>query len=154
MRCLLTGIAVALLFAGEACAVSTIIEVTPKDAKSSGIAFDVSCKERKDGTVKFRIEVSENGSKFSSKPAMNLSRVQRSENSESITSSKVKVKSKRKNGSFVCKFTVPKEKLKDPEFCFVFTNFVEQVIDGKVVPRPAATFYCVRLGRFWEASGK
>ena len=53
--------------------------------------------------------------------------------------------------SMTCTFSVPeKSVLNDPDFCFIFTNYVEDVINGKVVQMPSADFYCALLKEYYK----
>lgn len=140
-------LAIWLVTVGPAHAVSVLSEVTPAHPEAAGFTLDISHKRLADGTVKFRVAIFEKEVKFSSKPSMALHTVRVTDQGSSITGGKPLL-SERQGHSIVCVFTVAKAALDDPDFCFVFTNFVERVVDGKRVSMPSADFVYARLGDF------
>ena len=143
------SIVAAVLFVATvpAHAMSVLYPVTPQHSTAFGLAFDISAKNLPDGTVQFRVVVSEKQGKFSSHPSTALSIVKNAEGSPSIAPVR-ELPSERKGDSIVCVFSVEQSALDDPSLCFVFTNHAERLIDGKLVGMPAADFAFARLKDF------
>ena len=143
----LHALAIWLVIVGPAHAVSVLSEVTPAHPKAAGFTLDITHKRLADGTVKFRVVISEREVKFSSKPSTTLSTVKVTDHGSSITGGQA-LPSERQGHLIVCVFTVAKASLDDPDFCFVFTNYVERVVDGKLISMPSADFVYAHLGDF------
>jgi hypothetical protein len=45
-------------------------------------------------------------------------------------------------------FSVTEKEIANPDFCFVFTESAESMVNGKLVQMPSANFYFVRLKVF------
>ena len=139
--------AVLLVATVPAHARSILCPVTPHAPTAFGLAFDISAKNLPNGTVQFRVVVSEKDGKFSSHPSTALSIVKSTEHSKSIAPVR-ELPSERKGHSIVCVFSVEQSALDDPSLCFVFTNPAEELRDGKLVGMPAADFAFARLKDF------
>jgi hypothetical protein len=140
-------LAASLAFVGPMHAKSLLSEVKPAHTEAAGFTVDITHERLADGTVKFRVTITEKGVKFSSNPSTALSTVKVTDHSSSITGSQP-LPSKRQGPSMVCVFTVAKASLDDPDFCFVFTNQVERVVDGKLISMPSVDLVYARLKDF------
>lgn len=128
-------------------AASVIHEVTPESKVVGGFMFEImSTKENRD-SVLFKVVVTPKKAKFSKDSNTTLSSVKIAGNTRTIEGVRA-VPHHKKGKSLACSFRVTNAKLKDPNFSFVFTNYVETVINGKVVPMPSADFFAVRLQQF------
>jgi hypothetical protein len=140
----LFALAVSLAVGSPVSAKSLVWEITPTNAEAAGFTVAITHERLVDGTVKFRVVISEKEATFSSKPSTALSTVK---NSSSIPGGRA-LPSERQGHSIVCVFTVTKDSLEDPDFCFLFTNYVERVVDGKLISMPSADFVYARLKAF------
>ena len=140
-------LAASIFAVSPAHAASVLSELTPTETKAAGFTFDVTHKRLPNGDVKFRVVVTETTAKFSSNASTDLSAVEITDHSQSIRPER-RLTSIRNGHSIVCTFSVDKSALKNPSFCFVFTNYFEEVMDGKLVPMPGADFVYARLKDF------
>ena len=127
---------------------SVIIPVTPGDRDQNAFTFGITSKALSDGTIQFRIVVTEKKETFVH-PSTDLSTVLLTENTQEIRGIRAVAQEKRSK-SIVCVFTVPEKDLADPNFCFVFTNYVEVMQNGKLVQMPAAEFFFARLKDYFK----
>lgn len=128
-------------------AVSVITEVTSKETQVVGFDFGITAKDLPDGRVEFRVVVSEKEGKFSSRPSTSLSTVVTKDHSSSISSAKA-LPLEKQGKSMVCVFTVERAALEDPSLCFVFTNPVERMVNGKLMAMPSVDMAFARLKDF------
>lgn len=140
-------LAASLFAVSSAHAKSVLSEVTPTKTKAAGFTFDVTHERLPNGDVKFRVVVTEATAKFSNNASTDLSAVEITDHSQSIRPER-RLNFIRNGHSIVCTFSVDKSALNNPSFCFVFTNYVEQVIDRKLVHMPAADCVYARLKEF------
>jgi hypothetical protein len=141
------ALAVALVVVSPGYAVSTLHEVSPDNLKAAGFTLAITHEHLADGRVNFRVVVTEDAAKFSSHTPTDLSVVERTPNTSSIRPGR-KLASKREGSSLVCTFSVDRVALDDRRLCFVFTNYVEMIINGKLHHMPAAEFIYARLKDF------
>jgi hypothetical protein len=149
MKQLFHSLVVVILFSAVVSvhAMSVIIPITPRNPHAVGLAFDITTTNLSDGTIKFRVVISEKERKFSSNPSTVLGIVKLTERSRSVAPVR-KLSFEREGRSIVCVFSVEQSALDDPSLCFVFTNYVEQFVDGKLVSMPSADFAFARLQDF------
>jgi hypothetical protein len=137
-------VAVLLIPLSSSYAVSLLSEITSEASKAAGFAFDIRHNRLPDGTVHFRIIVTEETAKFSSGATVALSTVEIADRSQSIRPVR-QLSSTRDGHSVVCTFSVDQAALNQPNLCFVFTNYLERLVDGKLVHFPSAHFVYARL---------
>jgi hypothetical protein len=145
------ALAVSLALGSPVQAKSLLSEVTPAATKAAGFAVEVTHEKIADGTVRFRVIITEQGGTFSSAPSVALKLVKRTAGGGSITASITtgrELKFDKRDHFIVCIFTVTQAVLDTPDLCFVFTNGVERMVNGKLEPMPAADFVYARLKDF------
>lgn len=152
MRLLLSLLAVLFLMAiPSSFALSTYSEVTAARPNIGGFHFEITARDAGDGMVEFRIVIS--GKKKPAvfvHPSTALGVAKITAGGATIGGDTV-VPQEMKDGTMTCVFKVPeKSVLNDPDFCFIFGNGVESVINGKVIPRPAEDIYYVRLKDWYK----
>jgi hypothetical protein len=113
----------------------------------AGFAFDITAKDLPDGRVEFRVVISEKEGKFSSRPSTSLSKVVTKDHSSSITGAR-ELPVEKLAKAMVCVFTVERAALEDPSLCFVFTNPVERMVNGKLMAMPSVDMAFARLKDF------
>ena len=136
-----------LVATGALRAASVVSEVTPTRLEAAGFTFAITPERLPDGTVKFRIVVTEATARFSSNASTALGAVEISDHSQSVRPER-RLNPERHEHSLVSTFSVDKAALKDRAFCFVFANYVERVMDGKKVYMPSADIVYARLKDF------
>ena len=131
-------------------AASILHLLTPGHLTDSGFTFDITAKKSSEGTVQFRVLISEKGGTFtSSATALSIVKITRTptETSDEIELVRT-LPQEKKDKSIVCVFVVEEKALEEPNLSFVFTNYVEDVIDGKRVAMPSADFFYARLSEY------
>lgn len=136
-----------IVIGGALHAASVVSEVTPTKLEAAGFTFAITPERLPDGTVKFRIVVTEATAKFSCDASTALGAVEITDHSQSVRPER-HLNPERNERSLVSTFSVDKAALKDRALCFVFSNYVERVIDGKKVSMPSADFVYARLKDF------
>jgi hypothetical protein len=142
--CLLTT--VWLLAAGIVHAASPVVEITPVKLEDMGFTFRIEADPLSDGTVNFRIVVTETGASFSSNASTALGFVEITESSRSVRPVRQLTYSRQEN-SLVSTFLVDTSAVDDGVLCFLFTNYAEKR-DGEIAFMPAADFFYARLKDF------
>jgi len=140
-------LAVAFVAIPAAYATSVFSELTPTKLNASGFKFDFTHERLPDGTIKFRVRITETTSKFNSSSSTSLSVVQITEHSRAVRDGR-RLDSQREGNSLVCTFTVDNSAITERDLCFVFAQGAESVIDGKLVPMPSIDFVYARLQDF------
>lgn len=129
-------------------AVSIATEIKPDDRQEKSFKFDITAKAVPGGMVEFRVVISENRLAFVH-PSTVLGIAKITPTSERIGGDHV-LPQEKKGRSITCVFTVPEKSLGDPDYCFIFTNAVEAVINGKVEPMPDADIFYARLRNYYK----
>lgn len=140
-------VALWLVVTGALHAASVVSEVTPTKLEAAGFSFSITPERLPDGPVKFRIVVTEAAAKFSGNASTVLGAVEITDHSRSVRP-KRHLNPERHEHSLVSTFSVDKAALNDRALCFVFSNYVERVINGKKVYMPSADFVYARLKDF------
>ena len=140
-------VAIWLVVSGALRAESVVSEISPTQMEAAGFTFAITPERLPDGTVKFRIVVTDAAAKFSSNASTALGVVEITDHSQSVRP-KRHLNPERHEHSLVSTFSVDKAALNDRALCFVFTNYVERVINGKKVYMPSADFVYARLKDF------
>ena len=105
-------------------AASTLHAITPGHLEDGGFAFDITAKRNSDGTIHFRVLVSEKGGTFTHPTAsLSIVKITRTpaETADEIKTIRA-LPQEKKDKAIFCAFVVEKKTLEEPNFCFVFTN--------------------------------
>lgn len=144
LLCFLTASAIAI---SSMQAASVLSEVTSDSPAAAGFSVAITSDNLPDGSVKFRVAIFEREATFSKRPSTTLSIVKVMDASKTVTPVR-QLASEKQGNSIVCVFSVDKAALDDPAVSFVFTNYVERMVDGKMVPMPSADIVYARLRQF------
>jgi len=149
MKRVLPWLAAALLLAAgfPALGSSVFHPLTPGNLQDERFRFQIGSKKEADGSVGFTVVVSGKSEDFVS-PGAGVSMVTLTATSEEIKGASVPEQEVKTPTSITCTFTVPAESLKDPDLCYVFANYVQMLVNGKMAPMPAVDFYYARLKDF------
>ena len=118
-------------------AASMYYEVTPGSGEAAGFTFDITTDKLPDGTVKFRVLISEKKSKFVSfSTSLSVVNIKYGGWGDPRGWSSRRVRRlafERQANSIVCAFSVEKASMDDPHLCFVFGHMPARMPSMDVV---------------------
>ncbi|HWB58036.1 MAG TPA: hypothetical protein VG733_01025 [Chthoniobacteraceae bacterium] len=133
---------------------SVVEDVPPAKPDSGGFHFDVTAKAGANGTIDFQVVITPIVTRKGKhadfvQPSTVLGVAKINPNTETIST--LQQLAQQSDGkSITCVFTVQEKSLEDPDYCFIFTNYVERVVNGKVEMMPSSDIYLVRLKNFYK----
>ena len=124
------------------------VPVTPNRLDVGGYGFSISSNATQDGT-RFYVTVTAKGD-IPSECSLGLCKVTHWTNGYSIESVKpaIRVALQKTNRVWKADFTVPRQLLRSPRLCCVFTEQQNDVVRGVSSPSCSATFYTIKLRDF------
>ena len=155
MRLLLSITAIFLAFAFSAHASSIELTITPSQLDQHNFKFAVTANAT-NKSVAFHVIITAKNEEMPADSEANLVTITHSKDGRGqMTGTDIKAfvptvpiaYNKAKN-SWTVDFTLPREALKTPGLCFVFSELAHTVMNGKPIAMPAITFYEIKLKDF------
>jgi len=155
MRQLLIIPSVLFAFILSAHATSVELPITPNQLDQQNYKFSVTTAATNDA-VAFHVVITAKQSEILSDSEGNLAVVTHSKDAQgSRTGTEIKpfqptvpIALNKDKHAWTVAFTVPRESLKTPGLCFIFSELGHSVAHGKPIAMPSITFYEIKLKEF------
>ncbi|HWB58035.1 MAG TPA: hypothetical protein VG733_01020 [Chthoniobacteraceae bacterium] len=132
-------------------AASEEFEIPPEKPNQNGFHFETTAKATADGMIEFRIVVTaKQNMEVHATTALGFWKLDKS----GVRRASGNDLSQQKDGdSITCVFKVQEKSLDDSDYRFIFTNFDEKIINGKLVRFPDADIYVLKLKDYYKKPG-
>jgi hypothetical protein len=147
----------AVLFALALCARAMSDErpITPNQLDQQNYKFAVSANTASNG-VAFHVTITAKSGEIDPGSEADLAVVAHTKEGRGASSTtsigpfahSVPIAFKKDKRTWTADFTLPRESLKTPGLCFVFSEFAHAMENGKSVTMPSVTFYEIKLKEF------
>jgi len=155
MRHLLTVPTILFALVLSACATNVELPVTPGQLDQNNYKFSVSTAVTNQG-VAFHVIITAKNNEIPSDSEANLALISQTKNAQGLLAgtgitpypSAVPIAFNKDKRAWTADFTLPRESLKTPGLCFIFSELAHDTTNSQHIAMPSITFYEIKLKEF------